>query len=187
MIPDRLARSTLAATVVYAVLAVALTWPLARRAARDVPGDLLDPLFSCWALGWNFHALGLSPDGPPVRGYWNANIFHPTPSALARSEHFVPQALQGAIVYAATGNLVLTYNFLFFCTFVLSGAFLFLLAREETGDADAALVAGVLYAFALVRWTQVEHLGALSSQWMPLALLLARRVAKPAPRRAAAG
>src|SRR5688572_9884897 len=184
---DRLARSALAATAVYAVLTVAMTWPLATRAGRDVPGDLLDPLFSCWALGWNFHALGLSPDGPAASGYWNANIFHPTPAALARSEHFVPQALQSAIVYAATGNLVLTYNILFLSTFVLSGTFLFLLARDETGDATAALLAGVLYAFALVRWTHVEHLGALSSQWMPLALLLARRVVLARPGRAAAG
>ena len=172
------ARSTLAAIVLYAVAAVALTWPLALRAARDVPGDLLDPLFSCWALGWNFHALGLSPEGPPAAGYWDANIFHPTPRTLALSEHFVPQALQGAVVYAVTGNLVLTYNVLFLGTFVLSGTFMYLLARDETGHPGAALAAGFLYAFALVRWTQVEHLGALSSQWMPLALLLARRVVR---------
>lgn len=183
---DRFARSTLAATVLYAAATVALTWPLAPRAARDVPGDLLDPLFSCWALGWNFHALGLSPEGPPASGYWDANIFHPTARALARSEHFVPQALQGALLYAVTGNLVLTYNFLFLGTFVLSGTFLYLLARDETGDAGAALAAGFLYAFALVRWTQVEHLGALSSQWMPLALLLARRVVRAPETREAA-
>jgi hypothetical protein len=104
-----------------------------------------------------------------------------------RSEHFVPQALQGAAVYAATGNLVLTYNFLFLSTFVLSGVFMYLLARDETGDPAAALIAGILYGFALVRWTQVEHLGALSSQWMPLALLLARRVARAGRGRAAVG
>ena len=175
---DRLARSTLAAAVVYAVATIALTWPLAPRAGRDVPGDLLDPLFSCWALGWNFHALGLSPEGPPVTGYWDANIFHPTARALARSEHFVPQALQGALLYALSRNLVLTYNFLFASTFVLSGLFLYLLARDETGDAGAALAGGLLYAFALCRWTHLEHLGALSSQWMPLALLLARRAVR---------
>jgi hypothetical protein len=182
----RFARSALAATIVYAVAAIALTWPLAARAGRDVPGDLLDPLFSCWALGWNFHAMGLSHEGPPVTGYWDANIFHPTPHALARSEHFIIQAVQGASLFAATGNLLLTYNVLFLATFVLSGTFLYLLARDETGDPAAALGAGLLYAFALVRWTQVEHLGALSSQWMPLALLLARRVARASDTRAAA-
>jgi hypothetical protein len=183
---DRFARSTLAATVLYAAATVALTWPLAPRAARDVPGDLLDPLFSCWALGWNFHAMGLSPFGPPATGYWDANIFHPTARALARSEHFVPQALQGALVYAVTDNLVLTYNLLFLSTFVLSATFLYMLARDDTGDAVAALAAGLFYAFALVRWTHVEHLGALSSQWMPLALLLARRVVRAPDAREAA-
>jgi hypothetical protein len=179
--------SVLAATLLYAVATIALTWPLVPRAARDVPGDLIDPLFTCWALGWNFHYFGLSNAGPRTVSYWDANIFYPTPMSLARSEHFLPQALQGAPVYALTHNLVLTYNVLFLSTFVLSGLFLYLLARDETGDAWAALAAGLFYAFALFRWTQVEHLGALSSQWMPLALLLARRVARGGPPRATAG
>ena len=170
--------SALGAAVLYAVVAVAVTWPLAPRAARDLPGDLLDPLFSCWALAWNLHAFGLSEGGVPVASYWDANIFHPTPMALARSEHFLPQALQGAPVYALTHGLVLTYNILFLSTFVLSGVFFFLLARDETGDAGAALGAGLLYGFALFRWAQVGHLGALSSQWMPLCLLLAQRTAR---------
>jgi hypothetical protein len=178
--PGALATTAWGATLVYAVLAVVLTWPLAPRAARDVPGDLLDPLFSCWALGWNFHAMGLSPGGPPA-SYWDANIFHPTGAALARSEHFFPQAVQGALVFALTRSVLVTYNALVLSTFVLSGLFLFLLARDETGDPRAALLAGLLYAFALFRWTQIAHLGGLSSQWMPAALLLARRVARHAP------
>jgi hypothetical protein len=107
--------------------------------------------------------------------------------ALARSEHFLLQALQGAPVYALTGNLVLTYNALFLSTFVLSGLFFYLLARDETGDPWAALGGGLLYGFALFRWAQLPHLGALSSQWMPLALLLARRVARGGRPLAAAG
>jgi hypothetical protein len=174
------------ATLLYAIAAAALTWPLVPRAARDVPGDLLDPLFTCWALGWNFHAFGLSAGGPPLRSYWDANIFHPTPHALARSEHFFVQALQGAPVYALTGNLILTYNVLFLATFVLSGTFLYLAARAYTADRWAALGAGLLYAFALYRWVQVGHLGALSSQWMPLALLLTHRVAVGGKAQAAA-
>jgi hypothetical protein len=173
-----LARWTVGSTLLYGGAAIVLTWPLAARATRDLPGDLLDPLFTCWALGWNFHVLGLSGGGPRPVSYWDANIFYPTPMSFARSEHFLPQALQGAVVYAATGNLVLTYNLLFLSTFALSGTFLFLLARDETHDRQAALGAGFFYAFALFRWAQIPHLGALSSQWMPLALLLTRRVAR---------
>jgi hypothetical protein len=143
-----------------------------------VPGDLIDPLFTCWALGWNFHMIGLSEGGFRPHSWWDANIFFPTPAALARSEHFVVQAVMGAPVYAATRSLVLTYNVLYLATFVMSGLFLYLLARDETGDRGAALGAGLLYAFALFRWTQIDHLGGLSSQWMPLALLAASRVAR---------
>jgi hypothetical protein len=78
---------------------------------------------------------------------------------------------------------VVTYNVLFLATFVLSGLFMYLLARDQTGDHGAALGAGLLYAFALFRWTQIDHLGGLSSQWMPLALLAAGRVARGGPAR----
>jgi hypothetical protein len=40
-------------TLGYAALAVALTWPLARGLARDLPGDLGDPLLNCWILAWD--------------------------------------------------------------------------------------------------------------------------------------
>jgi hypothetical protein len=165
---------------------VALTWPLLPRAGRDVPGDLIDPLFTCWALGWNFHALGLTDGGPRPVAYWDANIFFPAPATLARSEHFLTQSVLGLPVFAPTRDLVLTYNILFLSTFLLSALFLYLLAHDETGDHGAALGAGLFYGFALFRWEQVAHLGALSSQWMPLALLAARRVAQggPVPRTA---
>jgi len=71
---SRLLRTAWGAALLYAALAVALTWPLAVRLGRDVPGDLVDPLFTCWALGWNFHVFGLSPEGP-AGSYWDANIF----------------------------------------------------------------------------------------------------------------
>src|SRR5262249_45674452 len=44
----------------------------------------------------------------------------------------------------------------------------------------------LFYAFALFRWVEVPHLAVLSSQWMPLALLLARRTARAATAREAA-
>ena len=42
----------------YVALTVALTWPLAAGIARDVPGDLGDPLFTSWALAWDATHLG---------------------------------------------------------------------------------------------------------------------------------
>ena len=47
---------------------------------------------------------------------------------------------------------------------------MFLLVRELTGNAAAAFVGGLLFAFAPYRLPQSSHLQVLSSQWMPFVL-----------------
>ena len=48
----------------FAALAVVCTWPLAAKIGTALPGDLGDPLFSAWVLGWVSDRLrdGLRPD-----------------------------------------------------------------------------------------------------------------------------
>jgi len=99
----------LAALASYAVLTIGLTWPVAAGLARDVPSDLGDPLLNAWILAWDATHLG--------QRWWNANIFHPHPLALAYSEHLLPQAIQILPFYAATKNPILCYNLLFLSTF----------------------------------------------------------------------
>jgi hypothetical protein len=161
------ARDAAAATAAYAALTIAFTWPLGAGLARDVPSDFGDPLLNAWILAWDATHLG--------RGWWNANIFHPHPLALAYSEHLLPQAIQILPVYALTKNPILCYNLLFLSTFVLSGLGMFLLARELTGSRAAAFVAGLGFAFAPYRTASLPHLQVLSSAWMPFALLGFRR------------
>jgi hypothetical protein len=108
-------------------------------------------------------------------GYWDANIFHPSPLALAYSEHLFALSLQAAPVYAVTGNAVLCYNLLFLSTFVVSGLGLFLYLRDVTGDSGAAFAGGLFFAFTPFRFEQVPHLQVMSFHWMPLVLLAIRR------------
>ena len=166
-IDHRRAGSLPAVAAAYLVLTLALTWPLARGLAHDIPGDFGDPLFSMWVLAWDATHLG--------RLWWDANIFAPHPLALAYSEHLLPQALQIWPVYAATGNPILCYNVLFLSTFVLAGVGMYAFARELTGDGRAALVAGLAFAFAPYRIASMPHLQVLSAAWMPLVLLGFRR------------
>jgi hypothetical protein len=161
------ARETLGATALFAALTLIFTWPLALGLTRDIPGDFGDPLLNAWILAWDATHLG--------RGWWNANIFFPHPLSLAYSEHLLPQALEILPIYAATKQAILCYNLLFLSTFVLSGVGMFLFAREITGRADAAVVAGIAYAFAPYRVPSMPHLQVLSSAWMPFALLGFRR------------
>lgn len=160
-------RQAAVATAAYFAITLAWTWPLAAGLARDVPADFGDPLLNAWILAWDATHLG--------RGWWNANIFFPHPLALAYSEHLLPQALSILPIYALTRNPILCYNLVFLATFVLSGLGMFLLARELTGRADAAFVAGLAYAFAPYRVASLPHVQVLSSAWLPFALYGFRR------------
>ena len=138
------------AVVAYTVIAIVLTWPLARGLARDVAWDLGDSVLNMWILSWDceqFRGI-LAGHYSHLRHFFDANIFHPAPLTLAYSEHLVPQALQIFPVYALTRNPILCYNLLFLSTFVLSGLGMFLLARELTGNTAAAFIGGLLFAFA---------------------------------------
>jgi hypothetical protein len=177
------------AALVYTIIAVWATWPLARGLSHDVAWDLGDPVLVIWALAWNCSQMlaVLGGDAGRLTTYFDANIFAPATHTLAYSEHFIGQSLQVLPVYALTGNAVLCYNLLYLSTFVLSGLGGFLFVRTITGSRAAGFTAGLLFAFAPYRFPQSSHLQVLSSQWMPFALYGFRCYFETGRRRALAG
>jgi hypothetical protein len=164
---------TLGIFVLYTLLTIALTWPLARGLARDVPGDLGDPVLNAWIIAWDASHLAPALAGHPgaLRGYWNPGIFSPHPLALAYSEHLTAQALQIVPIYALVHSPLLCYNLIFLSTFILSAFGMFLFVRELTGHGGAAWIAGLAFGFAPYRVASLPHIQVLSSAWMPFALL----------------
>ena len=59
------ASSAALAFLIYAVLAVVMTWPLASGLTRDIPCDFGDPLFTSWVLSFGADARVYSPK--PIR------------------------------------------------------------------------------------------------------------------------
>lgn len=169
--------SPFGAAAIYTAAALLLTWPLVTAIASSLPSDLGDPVLNTWILAWGADHLWrfFGGDLGAFAGYWHANIFHPSPLALAYSEHLFAQAVQIWPVYALTRNPVLCYNLVFLSTFVLSGLGMFLLVRELTGSRAAALAAGLMFAFSPYRVVQSSHLQILSAQWMPFVLFGLRR------------
>lgn len=165
------------AALLYTAAAVAWTWPLAPNITSKVAWDLGDPMLVAWVMGWvNDSVLALARgDVTRFLALWDTPIFHPQPLTLAYSEHMIAQALFVLPLQALTGNVILGYNAALLATFVLSGVGMFLLARELTGSASAAIVAGAVFAFTPYRVDQLSHLHILSSQWMPFALYGLRR------------
>ena len=186
------ASGAIRATLIYVVVTLAMTWPLAAGIARDVPGDLGDSLLNMWILAWGAEHVPAVLTGRMLpHDFWNANIFHPEPLALSFSEHLFGQVLQILPVYALTGNAILAYNLLFLSSFVLSGLGMYLLVRELIDDRSRfswpAFVAGLIYAFVPFRIAQVAHIQSVSSQWMPLALYGFERFIRTRSRIALAG
>ena len=160
------------ALAAYLVLTLVATWPLALGLGRDVAWDLGDSVLNMWILTWDCEQILriLGGDLSRIAAFFDANIFYPAPLTLAYSDHLIAQALEILPVYALSGNPILSYNLLFLSTFVLSGLGMYLLVRELTGNATAAFVAGLIFAFAPYRWPQASHVQVLSSQWMPFAV-----------------
>ena len=158
-----------AAGASYVLLTAAMGLPLLRDFAAAVPGDRADPVLNAWILWWGTQAA------PLTERWWSAPAFHPYPGVLAYSEHLLGLLPIAAPVHWLTDSPVVAYNVTFLATFVLSGAGAYVLGKELTGRRDAAWIAGLAYAFAPYRMSQIAHVQVLASFWMPLALAALHR------------
>ena len=151
--------------VAFACLTLLATFPLVLHLDRALPGDLGDPLFTSWLLGWDADRLRHG-----FHAFWDAPIFFPSRHTLAFAEHLLGIAVPIAPVIWLTGNPILGYNISFLLTYVIAGSGMYLLASELTGRRDAAFLAGMMFAFSPMRALHVSHLQVLASGWMPIAL-----------------
>ena len=125
----------------FTCLAIAATYPLVLRLTGSLPGDLGDPVLTAWTLAWDADRLrhGLS-------GIWDAPNFFPYRHTLLYPDHLIGVALFTAPLQWLTRDPALVYNVAFLASYVVSGAGMYMLARELTGRRDAAFIAGAIYA-----------------------------------------
>ena len=177
----------------FSLLALALTWPLVAHIATHVPGDGIDDPALAWNLWWVKVSL---VDRAGERGlahnpFVGDSMFHPIGVNLA---FYTLTLLNGAlsIPLQSAFSLILVSNLLLLSSFIISGFGAYLLAltrlREASALGDgrrarlAALLAGVLYAFASAKlfYASLGQFNIASSQWMPfVALYLARGLRPP--------
>lgn len=157
--------------VVFAVLSVIHTWPLARNPARLSLNDNSDAMLNEWALAWVDHQLVRDP-----LHLFDGNIFYPAKDSLAFSEPLIVPAMMGIPVLWSGGSPVLAYNVLLLVGFMLTGLATSAVVFVWTGDRAAALVAGSLFAFNTHTLTRLPHLQAIHAYGLPLALLFSDRL-----------
>ncbi len=158
--------------LLYGVLAVVLTLPLAGHLQTRMIGGAGDPLFTCWYLDHNIQRL--------LSGRWgqwaDTNIFFPSPDTWAYSEPNTSTSLLALPFHLLTGgDLVTTYNLTLMACMVLNAVAMHVLVFDLTRRRAAAVLAALVFAFAPARFGHVEHLHMVASMWMPLTLFFARR------------
>ena len=149
--------------LLYTVLSVVFTWPIATEPAALAPAHI-DPPFTAWRLSWIAHHLwhpGHLFDG---------NIFWPDKRTLAYSDAVLLQGVLGAPFIALGVPSMAVVNGLTILAIASSAFFAYLLAARLTGHRGAAIVAGLVFAFSSYRRVHLNHLELQWAQWMPLAL-----------------
>ncbi len=163
-------------TGLFILLTALFTYPIS-TAPDTYLKDLADSRLVTWTLAWNAHAIVNEP-----LNIFDGNIYFPSEGALAWSETFLAPSLLVAPLNWA-GHPVLAYNLVLLSSFVLSGVGAALWVRHMSGSLSAGIVAGVVWALAPGKFSQIAHLHMMVGQWIPFALLYCSRfVASGRPR-----
>ncbi len=154
----------------YALIAIALTWPLAAHLNRGVT-SAVDPVDSIWRIGWGQYQLLHHP-----LHLFNGNTFYPFPDSYLFDELVLGAAVL-TLPLAVVGLAPLAiYNLGVLLSLLLSALAMYALARRFSAVRVAAFIAGTIYAFAPMHLDRIGHIGLLSAQWFPLILLFLDRV-----------
>lgn len=165
---------------VYSSAAVYASWPLARVAGREVAFSTGDPALSAWIFGWAAHAVVKHPFQ-----LFSANMFSPETLGLAYSENMLGMSLPFAPVFWLTGNAVLAENLALLAWLAIGGLGTYLLVRRLTANRWASFAAGLAFAVAPYRLSQITHPHVVGAALIPFLLLalLCLGEAAPPPRR----
>jgi hypothetical protein len=155
----------------FILLACVNSYPLVLAPDRTI-GQHGDAFFSVWRLAWVAHQLRADPGR-----LFDANIFYPEAATLAYSDAMLVPALAVAPLHWLGVSPLLVYNLTLLAAFVASGVAAYALVRHLTGSTAAALLGGVVFAFAPHRMEHFDHLELQFAFWIPLAALAWHRAA----------
>jgi hypothetical protein len=163
--------------LLYTLLSLALTWPLAINTTGAVPGNGYDSWQNLWNMWWLKQAL-LQGDNP----YFTPMLYYPSGASLL-IHTLNPINFLLTLPIQALFGLVVAYNTVVLISLIASGYTAYLLAVDVAGDRRAALLAGTIYAFSGYLLAQVfgGHTHMMAAEWLPLAVLALRR-ARARPR-----
>lgn len=147
---------------VYLLLALAWAWPLPLHLANRFTHDPGDPLLVTYLIWWNAHAV------PLTRAWWNAPYYWPLGDTLALTDHLAGLAPITTPIQWLGGSPLLAYNLVLVASTWWCGLATHALVRRLTDCLPAAYCAGMAFAFAPYRTSQVGHLQLYACWWLPV-------------------
>ena len=158
--------------LIYFLLTILLTWPLALHFTTCLPHGSGDVWQNLWTFWWWKKALIDLHQSP----YETLYMFFPYGTPLIFHDHSAFNMIVSLPINIIFGP-VAAYNFAIFLGFSMSGWGAYLLARELTGDARGAFIAGLIFAFFPHHFEQtLEHPHLATIQFLPLIALYTIRV-----------
>ena len=154
-----------ASALIYTVVTAILGREVLGNLGTAIANDTGDPLLTAAILHWNAHHHLWSD------AWWQFPIYYPTRDTLAFSEHLLGLSVIASPIAWLTGSPLVTYNLTTLLTFPLSGMAMYALVHYLTRSGAAAFIAGLGFAFAPYRMSNLPHIQMLASFWAPLALL----------------
>jgi hypothetical protein len=151
--------------LVYTVITIIIGRDVLMHVGSTIANDPGDPLLTAAILKWNATHV------PLTDAWYQFPIFYPTRDTLTFSEHLLGLYAIASPIYWITGNAVTTYNLVLLLTYPLCGMAMYALIVRLTGSAGAAFIAGLAFAFAPYRVSQLPHIQMQATFWAPLALL----------------
>jgi hypothetical protein len=158
-------RRTALLILLFIVLTAAMAFPWSMHPASQVLADVPDIHLFIWTLAWNTQAFTHQPFS-----IFDANTFYPLHNSLAFSENLIGTSFTSAPVIWLTGNPVLAMNLAALLTCVLCGLGAFRLARSLGLGMPAAVIGGIVFAFAPPRFMRMGQIHMTAVQWVPFAL-----------------
>jgi hypothetical protein len=163
------------AIAVYVLLSVLMTWPLVTELSTHVPTPDSDVFNVYWGNWWVRYALG-NGQNP----YWTDYLIYPQGFNLV-SFAFSPFLALLWIPISWILPPLVAYNLLVLITAVLACVAMDQLVRYLTGNAWAALAAGITFGFAPALVAErMPHLNLAALFWIPWSMLLLTKLMREA-------
>jgi hypothetical protein len=151
--------------LLFALLAIAGTWPLLSHLSTHITDHFGDGALHMWNTWWVGQALarGQSP-------FFTDAIFYPNGVSLV-TQNFAWFHILPSLLLEPFTNDIAAFNIAVLLNLVLCGVVAFWVMLQLCGDARAALLGGAIYMLWPYRIDRLDLPNTLATYWIPLFLL----------------